>query len=124
MLFSVTNECLTCVYPHFQKYYIAPEIRAKEESFDGHAVDIWGAGVILYIMVVGQQPWEIAEPVADFQFRMISTGHLVDYLVHLGNVNSRLSPDLVDLLQRMFFRDPRDRLGLEQIRAHPWMNPP
>lgn len=118
-----------------QPYYIAPEIVANEKSFDGHAIDIWGAGVILYFMVVGQPPWAFADPVADFQFREISTGSLVDCLEnvnsvdHLGNenpenVNLRLSADLVDLLQRMFFRDPRDRLGLEQIRAHPWMNPP
>ena len=29
--------------------------------------------------------------------------------------------DAMDLLQRMFWLDPTDRLSLEQVCAHPWM---
>jgi serine/threonine protein kinase len=32
-----------------------------------------------------------------------------------------LSGDAMDLLQRMLFIDPMDRLSLDQVRAHPWM---
>jgi hypothetical protein len=30
--------------------------------------------------------------------------------------------DAMDLLQRMFWLDPTDRLSLEQVCAHPWMS--
>lgn len=32
-----------------------------------------------------------------------------------------LEPDVIDLLQRMMFKDRNDRLSLEQVRAHPWL---
>jgi serine/threonine protein kinase len=35
--------------------------------------------------------------------------------------NVGLTSDAMDLLQRMLFIDPQDRLSLDQVRAHPWM---
>ena len=32
-----------------------------------------------------------------------------------------LSGDLLDLLERMLFREQKQRLSLAQVRAHPWM---
>jgi hypothetical protein len=32
-----------------------------------------------------------------------------------------LSADAMDLLQRIFWFDPLDRLSLEQVWSHPWM---
>jgi len=37
-------------------------------------------------------------------------------------LNLGLSPALADLLQKMFMAQPRQRLSLQQIRNHPWMN--
>ena len=52
------------------------------------------------------------------RFKFMSAGYLVQMLTEweLG-----LSPDAMDLLQRMVWIDPRDRLSLRQVRNHPWM---
>ena len=34
-------------------YYLSPEVCLSEEPFDGPAVDLWAAGVILFIMLTG-----------------------------------------------------------------------
>jgi len=98
-------------------YYMSPEIRQNKEPFDGHAVDMWAIGPILFLMVAGFPPWEIADN-SDERFYYFSNGYLAQTV---ATWNLGLSADLIDLLQRMFFINPRDRLSLEQVRAHPWM---
>ena len=97
---------------------MAPEIYS-EEPFDGHAVDMWCVGVCLYKMLTNTNPWNTAA-LHDRDFRHFSGGYLVPILEYRG---SGLSPDAKDLLQRMLFLDPTDRLSLQQVRNHPWMNP-
>ena len=129
----------------------------NREPFDGHSVDIWAVGVILFLMLTGFPPWEracrtdgefafflhfalnfrfanchtlaflalthcptsqINYNVLTERFKFMSAGYLVQMLTEweLG-----LSPDAMDLLQRMVWIDPRDRLSLRQVRNHPWM---
>mmetsp|Transcript_21415 Transcript_21415/g.44746 ORF Transcript_21415/g.44746 Transcript_21415/m.44746 type:complete len:529 (+) Transcript_21415:123-1709(+) len=98
-------------------YYLSPEVCESEQPFDGPAVDLWAAGVILFIMLTGLPPWE--EPkMTDENFKLMSTGYLVQILTER---RAGLSADAMDLLQRMFWLDPADRLSLEQVWAHPWM---
>ena len=97
--------------------YMSPEIYRNEEPFDGFAVDMWAAGVILFLMLTGFPPWERACQ-TDERFHYMTSGYLVQMLTEweIG-----LCSDAMDLLQRMLFLDPKDRLSLEQVRAHPWM---
>lgn len=97
--------------------YMSPEIYKNREAFDGHAVDMWAAGVILFLMLTGFPPWERACQ-TDERFKYMTAGYLVQMLTEweIG-----ISADAMDLLQRMLFLDPKDRLSLEQVRSHPWM---
>ena len=97
--------------------YMSPEIYKNRENFDGFGVDMWAAGVILFLMLTGFPPWERACQ-TDERFRYMTAGYLVQMLTEweIG-----LSGDAMDLLQRMLFLDPKDRLSLDQVRAHPWM---
>jgi len=97
--------------------YMSPEIYRNAEPFDGFAVDMWAAGVILFLMLTGFPPWERACP-TDERFRYMTAGYLVQMLTEW---EVGLSGDAMDLLQRMLFLDPKDRLCLEQVKAHPWM---
>jgi len=36
--------------------YMSPEICAKDK-YEGHASDIWAAGILLYTILFGQQPF-------------------------------------------------------------------
>ena len=96
---------------------MSPEIRNNKDHFDGHAVDVWALGPILFIMVTGCPPFKRASQ-DDDNFKSISKGYL-STLVRQWNLD--LSADLVDLLQRMLYKKPRRRLSLEQVRAHKWM---
>ena len=98
-------------------YYLSPEVCRSEQAFDGPAIDLWAAGVILFVLLTGWPPWD--EPTStDENFQLMSSGHLVKILTER---RAGLSADAMDLLQRMFWLDPADRLSLEQVRAHPWM---
>ena len=97
--------------------YMSPEVCNNKLPFDGHAVDLWAAGVILFLMLTGFPPWE--RPIlSDERFKYMSNGYLVQMLTEW---NVGLSADAMDLLQRMFWLDPLDRLSLEQVWSHPWM---
>jgi serine/threonine protein kinase len=97
--------------------YMSPEVYKNRESFDGFAVDMWAAGVILFLMLTGFPPWERACP-TDERFKYMTAGYMVQMLTEweIG-----ISSDSMDLLQRMLWLDPKDRLSLDQVRAHPWM---
>mmetsp|Transcript_10423 Transcript_10423/g.15227 ORF Transcript_10423/g.15227 Transcript_10423/m.15227 type:complete len:259 (-) Transcript_10423:148-924(-) len=98
-------------------YCMSPEIYHKE-IFDGHAIDLWAIGPILYMLMRRRSLWDwpqSMEPKDPFEY--FSTGHFKDVAQNRWN----LSDDLIDLLHHMFLENPRDRLSLQQIRNHPWM---
>jgi serine/threonine protein kinase len=96
---------------------MSPEVYNNKDAFDGFAVDMWAAGVILFLMLTGFPPWERA-CATDDRFKYMTAGYLVQMLTEwkIG-----LSSDAMDLLQRMLWLDPKDRLSLAQVKAHPWM---
>lgn len=99
-------------------HYMSPEVCMNQLPFDGPAVDLWAAGVILFLMLTGFPPWERSVS-TDERFKYMSNGYLVQMLTEW---QVGLSADAMDLLQRMFWIEPTDRLSLEQVCAHPWMS--
>lgn len=97
--------------------YMSPEILKNTAPFDGFSIDLWAAGVILYIMLTGFPPYDQAIR-ADQKFDIIVRGDLVRQLDDWG-IN--LSRDAGDLLQSMLQLDPRDRLTLAEVMSHPWV---
>lgn len=100
--------------------YMSPEIFQNSSSFDGFAIDMWAAGVILYIMLTGFPPYDHATR-ADQRFEIIVEGQLMD---QLQTWEIELSEEAGDLLQSMLQQSPRDRLSLEQVMSHPWVTNP
>lgn len=78
----------------------APEFY-RNEGIDGNAVDIFGLGGVLLSMTTGCKEVETAQLLTD-----------------------SLSKDLTHLLHGMICSDPRQRLSLQQVATHPWMNGP
>jgi serine/threonine protein kinase len=95
---------------------MSPEIWESVEPFDGHAVDVWALGPILFMMVCGMPPWHTAA-FFDENFRYFSAGHFEQLAIERFEISAELS----NLLQGMFWLNPEDRLSLGQIRDHPWM---
>ena len=98
--------------------YMAPEVCMRSETFDGFAIDLWAAGIILFEFLVGKKPFAMPDPV-DQNFHIISVeGNLAGLLRMKGiNVNTRA----VDLLQKMLMSDPSKRLTLSEVVNHPWV---
>ena len=104
-------------HPTENMMYLAPEILENESSFDGFAADLWAAGCVLFVLLVGMAPFKTAH-YWDAAYAEISAGNLKGLLASL---HIQLSEEAVGLLQNMFWRDPRDRLTLAQIMEHPWV---
>lgn len=97
--------------------YMSPEILYNREAFDGFAIDLWAAGVILYIMLTGFPPYDSSSE-TDQRFKIIVEGNLqaqlIEWDIHLSN-------EVCDLMQNMLRLHPRDRLTLAQVMNHPWV---
>ncbi|KIH94299.1 serine/threonineeeee-protein kinase Chk1 [Sporothrix brasiliensis 5110] len=109
--------------------YIAPEVLAcnrppsstapaptpKKNSYSPDLVDIWSCGVILFVLLVGNTPWD--EPVlTSWEFYEYATknGHSTDPLW------GRVPPATLSLLRGMMSIDTKQRFSFAQIRQHPW----
>ncbi|GAP92171.2 putative CAMK CAMKL CHK1 protein kinase [Rosellinia necatrix] len=104
--------------------YIAPEVLAcaKADRRSGEVtkyapelVDIWSCGVILFVLLVGNTPWE--EPTAqswEFQEYKKTNGRSSDSLWE------KVPSDALSLLRGMISVDPSKRFSFAQIRQHPW----
>ncbi|XP_004247730.1 phosphoenolpyruvate carboxylase kinase 1 [Solanum lycopersicum] len=94
-------------------YYVAPEVLAGRDY--NEKVDIWSAGVILYIMLAGMPPFygdsteEIFEAVLRANLRFPT------------RTFRSVSPAAKDLLRRMLCKDVSRRFSAEQVLRHPWI---
>ncbi|KAL6763166.1 kinase-like domain-containing protein [Haematococcus lacustris] len=95
--------------------YIAPEVLRRAE-YNGQAADVWSCGVTLYVMLVGAYPFE--DPADPNNFR--NTMQRITAAQYVFPSNLRLTVECLDLVGRMLKADPRQRITVDGIRAHPW----
>ena len=91
--------------------YIAPEI-LENKGYEGFAVDIWSAGVVLFAMIYGTVPFKAGN--MPELHRMIMKGKYV--------LKSSASKSVRDLLRCMLEVDPKKRLTIPQILCHRWFS--
>jgi serine/threonine protein kinase len=117
---------------------VAPEL-LRNEPFDGYAVDLWAAGVVLFTMLLGADALFAAPVVEDRKFRMICEGNLRQLVMEIQEAHAALanqadpsaaeagkpplglSDSAIDLLQQMLRPEPRARLTLSQVLSHEWV---
>jgi len=85
--------------------YMAPEMLQKE-PYDPVKSDIWSIGVILYEMLLGNNPWSHAENLED----------LIDLLYRI-EFPAFLTKNAVTLLTGMLRMEPEKRFTLHQIKT-------
>ena len=91
--------------------YASPEMLSGK-CYHGNKTDIWSAGIVLYSMLVGSLPFDNQELYNLYE--QIKKGKF--YLP------STLSLEAIDLLKRILQVDPKKRIGIEEIKNHPWFN--
>lgn len=96
------------------QFYMAPEILDRK-PYSGSAVDLFAAGVILFLMTTICYPFERA--LSNVQFYRNSE----EFWKTLGKeLKFPISEELKDLLNGILAYDPAKRLNLDQIKEHPW----
>ncbi|KAI4457144.1 ovarian-specific serine/threonine-protein kinase lok-related [Holotrichia oblita] len=96
--------------------YIAPEILDKNKIFYDRKVDIWSMGVLLYLMLSQELPFIASD---------IST---LNKLIKKGRYSMKkpiwdeISTEAKDLIQKMLNISPEERIHLEVISDHPWID--
>eukprot|EP00005_Dracoamoeba_jomungandri_P010332 CAMPEP_0174273608 /NCGR_PEP_ID=MMETSP0439-20130205/55147_1 /TAXON_ID=0 /ORGANISM="Stereomyxa ramosa, Strain Chinc5" /LENGTH=445 /DNA_ID=CAMNT_0015364877 /DNA_START=50 /DNA_END=1387 /DNA_ORIENTATION=- len=89
--------------------YLAPEMSEKR-CYDKQ-IDVWGVGVLLYEMLVGDPPFE-HEDVAETHRRIVDGDYRIPMFV---------SKEAKDLIQRLLVYKAADRIKFEEIKTHPFI---
>jgi serine/threonine protein kinase len=101
-----------------KRNYMAPEIIADNENIDAISCDIWSAGICLLYLLLGFPPLEIAA-LNDIRYSYVVQGNLKELLDHW---NISLSEEVIDLLSKILKERPEERLTLEEILNHSWLD--
>ncbi|KAK7387764.1 hypothetical protein VNO78_22556 [Psophocarpus tetragonolobus] len=93
-------------------YYVAPEVLRRSY---GQEIDIWSAGIILYILLSGVPPfWAETEKGI---FNAILEGE-IDFV---SEPWPSISNSAKDLVRKMLTQDPKRRITSAQVLEHPWI---
>ncbi|KAH8493238.1 hypothetical protein H0E87_022474 [Populus deltoides] len=93
-------------------YYMAPEVLKRNY---GPEVDVWSAGVILYILLCGVPPfWAETE-------QGVALAILRGVIDFKREPWPQISESAKSLVRQMLEPDPRKRLNAQQVLEHPWL---
>lgn len=93
-------------------YYVAPEVLMRSY---GKEIDVWSAGIILYILLSGVPPfWGETE-------KKIFDSILKDDIDFESDPWPSISNGAKDLIRKMLMRDPKNRITAAQVLEDPWI---
>jgi len=90
-----------------------PEVASGCQSFSGFKVDVWAAGVSLYLLMTGEVPFTGSSLINLFE--TIAKGEYI--------IPPRLQeqPELLSLVQGLLRVDHSSRLSVSEALNHPWL---
>nr|CAJ2476449.1 unnamed protein product [Leishmania braziliensis] len=94
--------------------YCAPELLREYPSYDGRKIDVWAAGVTLYVMLFGGFPYRCPRGDPDSLLEVIET---TTY-----RIPRPIPAGIEDILQCMLCVDSDQRWSMKQLLNHPWMS--
>lgn len=105
--------------------YMAPELLGagnfealKERrvgKYDAKACDVWAMGVLLYLLVTGKYPFEDPKDPKNVVATLQNISH-----GRMRPLPARISSECSDIIASMLRRDPKARITLQEMCAHPW----
>jgi serine/threonine protein kinase len=106
--------------------YMPPELHKEPRetiTYKGEAHDLFALGVVLFTMYKLVYPFgnENAEE-SNKIYKFIIEGRLDKFWnMHRNAGGPEFSAELKDLIEKMLCYEPEQRLTIDQIRHHPWM---
>ena len=94
--------------------YMAPELIINYHNDDDRKIDIYSCGICMYIMLHGYYPFGGDKP----------TDLIRNIIKRNFTIADTLTSECVDLLEKMMGFDANNRISIDEIKKHPWMQIP
>jgi serine/threonine protein kinase len=112
-----------------------PSFFAVSHDYNGLRVDSWQLGILMYVLLTGQPPWNYHSP-EEYRLKIewlesIREDRLRDHEVYWSYEKNRgetrylascMSKEAFDLLSCLLKFNPMDRFTMENVLEHPWIN--
>jgi serine/threonine protein kinase len=101
--------------------YMAPEIHMRK-PYSGESVDLFAAGIILFIMYTQHPPFTCAKPEDPFYKLICANRHDLFWRAHSKNKpEGFFSEVFINLINGLLQFDPSQRPSMAQVRQDPWV---
>lgn len=107
--------------------YMPPEMLEKN-AYIGICTDLFAAGVILFVLVMGMMPTHKSAESNDYLYRYFRKREYEEYWTIVANILNidlgTISEDYFHLVTTMIKYDFQRRFTIDEIKEHPWYNGP
>lgn len=97
--------------------YMAPEVHYLT-PYEAEPIDVWGIGIILFTLLAGNTPWD-RSTAQSLEFCRYTTGEIFNEPPW-----NRLETEALSLICGLLAIEPKNRLTLAEVFAHPWCTRP
>jgi serine/threonine protein kinase len=92
--------------------YVSPEA-IKEKNYSGKEADIWALGITLYNLTFEELPFH------GNSFMEVFTNITEN---DIKFPEKKINGELKNMISRILVKDPELRIGIEEIKNHPWLD--
>ena len=99
--------------------YMAPEIflSNKEKGYEPYPIDLWSAGIALYIMLSGTLPFCTKNDLNEKDKFSLRNSIINSEFKPIENISN----EALDLLNGLLRKDPKKRFKINDVLNHPWL---
>ena len=97
--------------------YLPPEMLTSTHIHD-HMVDIWSIGVLTYELLTGRAPFMPLDTKNPKDIERLTQENIANVKFEFPKDFPSLAKDLVSKILK---KNPRTRIGLSEIKSHPWV---
>lgn len=115
-LTSIWNQSNECSNYEGSPLFQAPEIIVSENSYLGSGVDVWSAGVTLFLMLYGKYPF-YDDTLLGLYDRILGDQFIIPHDLAIPGQQTILT----DFIARMLDKNSATRSSTAELFKHPWM---